>query len=289
MIRPTVALVSAADSEHFHLLKGLILSFRDLEPNRDIALCVIDLGLESYQRDWIAAHVDRMAAGRWDIDFPGNAELPRHMQSLTCRPFLPGYFPDYSTYLWLDADTWIQTASALDLFLEAARDGHMGLTPEIDRAYRCHYDQGVARRWMHRCYRDAFGDEVADCLWWMPVLNAGAFSLEAGSPSWAAWELRLRQALERTHEFVDQTALNLAIYAEEITAHFLPATANWLCNFAAPLYDPPTGDLLDPNLPHRKLGILHLAGPRPKNGPVELPTTSGGTVCRWLKFNGGEY
>src|ERR1019366_3197819 len=71
----------------------------------------------------------------WDLDFPGRAALPRHYQAMTARPYLPRHFPGYETYLWIDADAWVQDDAVLDLFIATARRGELAIVPEIDRGY----------------------------------------------------------------------------------------------------------------------------------------------------------
>lgn len=250
-------------------------------------MCVIDVGLDAGERLWLDANVDRVAEGRWDLPFPDRARAPRHLQALTCRPFLPDYFPGHDIYLWLDADTWVQRWTAVELFTAVTADGSIGVVPEIDRAYSCHYDSGLARRWMYHRYRETFGKQAAAAWWWNPVISAGAFSMRGTSSGWTIWVRHLEEGLTTTLDAVDQTALNRAIYSHELPAVFLPAEAHWLCNFALPWLaggDGAEARLVHPMLPHAELGILHLAGTQPKAGPADLPTTDGRSVRRWLTY-----
>jgi CheY-like chemotaxis protein len=157
---------------------------------------------------------------------------------------------------------------------------------ECDRAYSVHYDVGHGRRWMHQRYREAFGKEAADVLWWNPMLNAGVYSLRGDSGAWEAWADLLGRGLRRTQHAVDQIALNVLAYAGDLTPHFLPAHANWLCRWATPGWDESTQRLVHPLLPHSDLGVIHLAGPKPRDGAVEVATTRGSAISRWLTYRG---
>ena len=290
-----LAIVTAADSAYFRLFQGLVHSLASAGI-QDASLCVIDIGLSPAEREWAVGRAARVEDGRWDFDFPGRAERPQSLQGFTCRPYLPRYFPGYETYLWIDADAWVQDRRAVELFVEAAADGSIGVVPEIDRSYRIHYDMGAARRWLHRAYRRSFGKEAADLLWWNPNVNAGVFSLREDSACWSVWADLLLQALTGVSAepdagdhlwWVDQIALNYGIFTEVVPAQFLPSTANWMCSYATPLLDDDTGRLLHPRLPYEVLGIVHLAGRPPKAGPASVATTGGDTVTRWLTFEGG--
>lgn len=280
-----LALVTASDAAYFTLLQSLVRSVHAAAPPGACTLCVIDLGLAPAQRAWVDAHADRVVEGRWDLDFPTRDATPRHVQALTCRPFLPSYFPGSDVYVWLDADAWVQDWDAVVLFARACEDLSIAVCPELDRAYSCLYDRGLAQRWWHANYARAFGGHVANQLWRHPGISAGVFAARAGAPAWRVWAEHLQRGLERTVEAVDQTALAVAIYTEAMASTFLSADTCWLCLYARPRVDAETGSLVHPMPPYRKLGILHLAGVWPKQGPAELLTTRGDTITRWLTFD----
>lgn len=281
-----LALVTASDSTYLSLLRGLLESVRAVAPSGAVDLCVIDLGLSPEERTWLEGRADQVADGRWDIDFPDRDDTPRQLQGLTCRPFLPSYFPGYEVYFWLDADAWVQDWGAVELFRRAALEGSLGVVPELDAAYSCHYDGGHARRWTHQRYRIAFGKEAADVLWWNPLLNAGAFSLGGDSPGWNGWADLLERGTRRTLDAVDQTALNVLVHADELDARFLPSTANWLCGWATPALNEATGRLVHPLRPWEALGIVHLTGQGAKAAPVAVETVENRVLPRWLTYRG---
>jgi hypothetical protein len=247
---------------------------------------VIDLGLGPEELEWTKRHADEVEPGRWDVDFPDRDRAPRFQQGYTCRPFLPNYFPGHDVYIWIDADAWIQDWAAIELFESAASSGSIGIVPQIDRAYSLHYESWHDQRWKYRNFLDAFGEDAADVLSWSPTLNAGLFSMRGDSAGWAGWADLLERGIQRTLDVVDQTALNVLIYAGGLDAQYLPSTCNWMCMFASPALDSSASRLVHPMLPHETLGVVHLAGIEPKSGPATLLTADGRRETRWLTFQG---
>ncbi|MBV8650586.1 MAG: hypothetical protein JO255_03905 [Alphaproteobacteria bacterium] len=280
-------IVSGADSRYFPLLRDLVLSIREKAPGRNAALAALDLGFEESERAWLAAQGVRLAKPGWDLDFPNRARTPEIRKAQIARPFVPRYFPGYQTYLWIDADAWVQEWSAIEMALTAASLGKLAIAPEIDRSYKRHYKRpklfGMTLQW--HCYRKAYGWRVADRMGRNPMLNCGVFALRGDAPHWQRWIEAMTEALQRTNfVFIEQIALNYAIFGGMIAATFLPATCNWLCGDAAPMWDPVRDRLVEPNAPHQPLGILHLAGEGQKEKQFTLQTTTGGTTERMLRY-----
>jgi hypothetical protein len=253
-------IVSGASSGYFGLLQGCIASIRDKPEGREIALGILDVGLEEPQRAWLAEQGAEIVLPGWDIDFPGQAEAPRHRQALFARPFLPRHFPGHDLYLWIDADAWVQDWSAVELFFRATAERAMALVPEMDRSYRNFFHAWEEFHAVnHQAFREAFDRATADRLMRHPLLNAGVFALAVDAPHWRAWGKTLAEALQRSRNaLIDQTTLNHVIYAQGLPASFLPARCNWISHHAPPVRQAPGGPLLEPSLPHERLGIVHL-------------------------------
>jgi hypothetical protein len=253
-------IVSGADSGYFELLQGCVRSIRDKPEARKIALGILDVGLTGSERQWLAEQGATIAAPGWDLDFPDRDNAPRYRQAQYGRPFLPRHFPGHDLYLWIDADAWVQDWAAVDLLLQAAEEGRLAIVPEMDRSYRNFfhaYDEfhGV----IGEGYRAVFDEPTASRLARRPLLNNGVFALAAGAPHWQAWAETLGKSLQRSRNgLIDQTTLNHVVYEQNLPAHFLPAWCNWICHHAAPVRDAGSGFLTEPNLPHQKLGIVHL-------------------------------
>jgi hypothetical protein len=278
-------IVSGADSAYFPLLRDTVLSVRAQSPQA--AIGILDVGLYQEQREWLAARVTHLVHPAWDIDFPGRARTPEGRKAQFARPFLPQHFPGYELYLWIDADAWLQDWRAVELFVRAARGGRLAIVPEIDRAYKRHYKRpklfGLTLAWKN--YRKAFGWRVADRLGRNPMVNCGVFSLRGDAPHWRAWARIMEQAAQRTRFFfVEQTALNYAIFAEHLPVDFLPAYCNWMPGDAAPAFDPERRRFVEPYSPHEVIGIMHLAGAGAKNQVFRLTRLDGGIVETSLRY-----
>jgi hypothetical protein len=278
-------IVSGADSGYFPLLKELVLSLRDR--CRNAAIGILDVGLEPDQCRWLASRVTHVLRPGWDIDFPGRAKTPEMRKAQFARPFLPRHFPGYETYLWIDADAWVQDWRVVALYVEAAGGGKLAIVPEIDRAYKRHYKRpklfGLTLAWKN--YRTAFGLRVADRLGRNPMVNCGVFALTSDAPHWQVWGRVIERVAQRTRFFfVEQTALNYAIFAEHMPVDFLPAYCNWMPGDAAPAVDAERSLFVEPYSPHEVIGIMHLAGPEQKTNVFRLDRLDGGTIETSLRY-----
>ena len=285
-LRPDrLLIVSGADSAYFPLLRDTVRSV--LAQRAQAAIGILDVGLDGEQRAWLARHVTHLVQPGWDIDFPGREHTPQARQAQFARPFLPHHFPGYETYLWIDADAWLQDWRAVELYAEAAAGGRLAITPEIDRAYKRHYKRpklfGATLAWKN--YRAAFGWRAADRLGRNPMVNCGVFALRGDAPHWAAWARLIARVAQRTRFFfVEQTALNYAIFAEHLPVDFLPAYCNWMPGDAAPAFDAARGLFVEPYTPHEVIGVMHLAGREQKTHVFHLARLDGGTVETSLRY-----
>lgn len=284
-MRPTTAIVTAADAGYFELLADLVTSIRDKPEGRAMPICVLDLGLTAEQRAWLAPQVQQVKRPGWDIAFPGVERQPEHFKAMVARPFLPAYFPDYEALLWLDSDLWVQDWSAIETFLLALERHGFAITAALDRSYAFVYNRGNVRRMIHGVLAKSFDQATADAVAALPVMNSGAFVLPRQSPVWQAWQERLAHALQRHHHhMIEQCALNVVIYAQPRLPHLLPAVCNWMCMHALPAFDPAGRRLVEPFLPHVPLGLVHLGGGIKRQPEAPLQLTTGGTVTVPLTY-----
>ncbi|HYM71711.1 MAG TPA: hypothetical protein VET89_01930 [Stellaceae bacterium] len=278
-------IVSAADSGYFPLLHDAVSSVRAL--NRDVPVGVLDLGLAPDQLAWLGNQAVQIVRPGWDVDFPGRERMPETFKAQVARPFLPRHFPGYEMYFWLDADAWLQEWRAVELYCAAAGSGKLAIALELDRAYKRHYKRpkllGMNLAW--KTYREAFGWRVADRLGRNPTANCGVFALHRTAPHWAAWARVMTRVLHRTRFFfVEQIALNYAIFGDGLPANFLPAYCNWAVGDALPAFDAARRLFVEPHAPHETIGVVHLAGPDQKTGVFRLDCLDGGTVETSLRY-----
>ena len=277
---------SGADDGYFPLLRDTVMSI--LAHRRDAAIGILDFGLVSEQRDWLAERVRHLVRPDWDIDFPGRVHTPEARKAQLSRPFLRRHFPGYETYLWVDADAWLQDWRAVELYIAAAGRDKIAITPEIDRAYKRHYKRpklfGRTLSW--KCYREAFGWRTAERLGRNPIVNCGVFALHRDAPHWEAWARVIGHVAQRTRFFyIEQTALNYVIFAEHLPVNFLPAYCNWMPGDAAPAFDGARGLFVEPYAPHEVIGVMHLAGEAAKSHTFRLRRLDGGDVVTSLRYS----
>ena len=282
-------IVTAADANYFGLLEGMLASIRTLpEPQATQApITVLDLGLTAEQLEIISPQVTKIVTPGWDYDFPGRAQKPGGYKAFTARPHLPKHVPGYDVYLWIDADAWVQDWSVVELYLDVAWKGKLAVALEVDRCYQTTF-KWQRPRWntlTFRQYRLGYGWRAANRLGRNPFVNSGAFALRADAPHWKLWQEALGHALTSVQDgLVEQTALNYVIYHHKSPTGLLPAWCNWMCITAPPMIDADTKLLVEPQPPHRPLGIVHLLGPI-KDKVFTLETSDGRTVERTLRFS----
>ncbi len=291
----TATIVSASDAAYFDLLKGLVCSIRDKPEGRDIALSILDVGLDSSQRHWLADQGAAIAEPGWDFEIPASMNAPSHFRALLARPFLRRYFPGHDIYLHIDSDAWVQDWSAVDIYLAAAADGLLAITPQVDRAYNTNFKRPrrYRRTQNYKSFKWSYGWLTADRLARNPILNCGVFALPADGPHWDLWAAAIRRALTRrtlrsrrgwpdlNFKLIEQTAMNYVVFGDKPPATFLPAWCNWFCAHAAPKFDRTRGLLVEPHAPYRPIGIVHLAGEDFQNRAFDLDELHGeGTTTR---------
>ncbi|HEX5318904.1 MAG TPA: hypothetical protein VFW46_07090 [Stellaceae bacterium] len=278
-------IVTAADRGYFPLLQDNVASVRALRA--EVPIGVLDLGLDADHRTWLEGQAVSIVRPGWDVDFPGQARTPETLKAQVARPFLPRHFPYYEMYLWLDADAWLQDWRAVEMYRTAAGRDRLAIAIEIDRAYKRHYKRpklfGRTLAWKN--YREAFGWRVADRLGRNPMVNCGVFALHQTAPHWSAWQRLTAQVLRRTRFFyVEQIALNYAVFAEHLPVNLLPSYCNWMAGDAAPAFDAARGLFVEPYAPNEVIGVMHLAGPEQKTQVFRLDRLEGGTVETSLRY-----
>jgi lipopolysaccharide biosynthesis glycosyltransferase len=257
-------LVTCSDSNYFTLLKSLILSISNHWKNTNTDICVLDLGLLDEQRQWLRNLKIRindaisLASG---LGF--QLETPIEL-NVCLRTYLPRILPGYKTYLWMDADTWVQDPLALDHYFQAAEKHEVVAAVILDRTYNFCKMPNVRWKKIFNWYvKGGFRDEVANKMSTVPVINAGVFAARANSTLWNKWPDLTLKIIDSQKDYypADQTALNYLIYNKKsITSLILPAEYNWLCGFSLPIFDANNFKFYTPEPPFSFIKIMHLAG-----------------------------
>jgi hypothetical protein len=291
----SATIVTAADAKFFNLLVDLIQSCRNGPFAATLPIQVLDIGLTAEQRRYLSDNKINAIVPGWDVPVAWREALPVYFKSLYSRPYLPKYFPGHDLYLWIDADAWVQDDSVLPYFLRAAQAGKMAIVQETDRGYWTAYKPPKLWSQNHKAFAWAYGWKVGYRLGRNPILNGGVWALAADAPHWAAWQAALNRALlprksqpsiaNMSFHIVEQTAQNYVVFGDRLPATFLPAYCNWFCGKGDPMFDPAAGLLVEPHEPHRRLGIVHLAGKGVKERIFKLVTPTGGTVETGLSYS----
>jgi len=278
-------IVSGADSGYFPYLQELWLSYRESGAYAIASFGVLDLGLEEPQRDWLKARDIVIVAPDWPYPDERLKNKPGWFKAMVCRPFLPELFPGHAFVFWIDADSWLQDAHALTLFIDGARRDGFSVVPAVDRAYHPDFfGDGWFLEWQKTCIRNGFGEELAEQLYRYPIISAGAICGASQAPHWKAWQDTTGAALKRSvYREVEQTALFVTVHRGKLPVHLLPSHCHWVCNMGLPAIDVQRGLFVEPYLPYTPIGIMGLATDT-KTGEFVLPTTDGGKLTTQLRF-----
>jgi hypothetical protein len=281
------AIASAGDDKYIAILQGLIRSIRAVPQGAGVPIVVLDLGFGANSLAWLAGQGVRCVVPDWDHKF--NGIPPTYYKAMVSRPHLPKYVDEGDTIVWLDADTWIQDWSAIDLLLQGADASGFAIVPELDRSYSPMYGEHPYLSSLFDWYKRCFDEETARRLYVYPLLNCGVFAAKVNAPHWRSWAELMAQSLERAILFVnEQTALNVLLHSGRVPVSLLPAACNWICARSQPFVSEDGRTLLEPQIPHAPLGIVHLAGYdyNTKDRLFTLSTPGGGKVERALLYAG---
>ena len=272
----TNTIVTMSDKNYFDLLQELIHSIKRHQESQNISICILDAGLSAEQVKVLEEQVDSIKKAEWNIKVPNYKIYGKEwLKSQVSRAFLPKYFPEYEKYLWLDCDAWVNSWDAVNLYFKACENGTLGITQSIGPGYR-----NLARvNWIFNriamiktqnykhAKKSGFSESIARKIAFAPHLNIGVFSLSKNSKIWEIWQTILEKSLKKGPIFGSEgLAMNIAVYANEVSTEFLPLTCNWIASHVLPKFDEEKKTFVEPYLPNKPIGIMHLAAGIWKNG-----------------------
>jgi hypothetical protein len=181
----SLAIVTAADSGFFGYLFGMLRSVRDKPQGASAALCVLDDGFSESQRD--ALFIQGASVRR--LEWPYLRSLTTDARICLSKCQSPEYFPGYDTYMWIDADAWVQSWDAIDAYCAGAEECGFCIAPEWHPSYSLTHFWGIefAKGW--------FGPPAPGTRD-IPI-NAGVFAGRADAPHSKAWRKRIADVVER--------------------------------------------------------------------------------------------
>ena len=297
-------IVSLADANYFPLLEELVDSIKRFRESKDVAICILDAGLTSDQKNSLLKKVDEIKPAEWDIQVsPEKVKGKEWLKSQVSRAFLPKYFPNYEKYLWIDCDAWVNDWNCLELYFKACDNEKLGITQTIGPGYkitsRVNWLIGklaiIKSQNFKHAIKSKIGYEKARKLAFAPHINIGVFSLNKNSKVWEIWQKNLQQTLRAGNIFgSEQLAINISVYIDNVTTEFLPLNCNWITSNLLPKYDEDQKTFVEPYLPNYKIGIIHLAAGiwkdgkdmrTDKNVKIEIETLNDKKIIKSLRFN----
>jgi lipopolysaccharide biosynthesis glycosyltransferase len=262
-------LISSSDDKYFILLLELINSFFFHNLDKNFEFGVIDTGLTNDQIFTLKNKNIIVKQGKWDVSFPQYKIRGReYLKNIIARAYLPDYFQGFDKYIWLDADTWINDKSTFLLLDEGCNNDKICIIPQVDRAY----GKFAKVEWVFnfpkkiktinfKNIKRSISSNLAKKYAMYPTLNGGVFSIGSNAKIWKSFQKNVELASRKGRIFgTDQVALIMMIHEDKISAEFLPAYVNWLCEFNLPFYDKVNDKFVEPYLPHHPVGLMHLAG-----------------------------
>ena len=293
-------IISLADSNYFELLNELVDSIKRFKESDNTAICIMDAGLTEDQKSILAGKVEEIKPADWDIEVPEfKIRGKEWLKSQVSRAFLPKYFPNYKKYLWIDADAWVNSWEAIELYFKGCENNKLSIATSADRAYgrvlRAEWFFGSFARIKSQNYKHAkssgFSEKIARQVALKPHLNIGVFALQENAPHWQVWQKNLKIALKAGKIWgSEQIAMNIAIYHDEMDVEILPAYCNWTL-IEALKFDKDKDTLVEPYLPNHKIGIVHFAGKnndqirKNKDFVSKIKTVDGDLIDKKLRFN----
>jgi hypothetical protein len=293
-------IISLADSNYFELINELVDSIKSFKQSENIAICIMDAGLKEEQVEILKKKVDSVKKAEWDIEVSSSKIKDKEwLKSQVSRAFLPKYFPGYEKYLWIDADAWVNSWYAIELYLKGCENKKLAIATSADRAYgrvlRADWIFGSLAKIKSQNYKHAkssgFSEKIARQVALKPHLNIGVFALEANAPHWEVWQKNLKKALSSGKIWgSEQIAMNITIYTDNLPVEILPAYCNWT-SIELLKFDKDKKTLVEPYLPNHEIGIVHFAGKNNdhirnnKEFNSKINTVDGDTILKKLRFS----
>ena len=297
-------IVSLADANYFPLLNELVDSIKRFEESENVAICILDAGLEKEQIEKLSKKVDEIKPAEWDIEVPGyKVKGKEWLKSQVSRAFLPKYFPSYEKYLWIDCDAWVNDWNSVALYFKACDNGKLGITQTIGPGYKITSKVNwlfgklalIKSQNFKHAVKSKIGYADARKLAFAPHINIGVFSLEKNSNGWSVWQNNLSKTLKAGNIFGSEgLAINMSVYIDDLETEFLPLNCNWITSNMLPKYDEKHSIFVEPYLPNYKIGIMHLAAGIWKDGrdmrvdksvKIEIETLDKKKILKSLRYN----
>lgn len=267
MSKESLIIISGGDSKYFPLLKNLITSIRSFKEGRNVALGMLDGGMNDRQTEELRSYDVRVIKPEWPNEKTKNkAKNKEYLLINLNKPKLDQLFEDFEILLWLDGDTWMQTWDAVPLFMQVANKGKFAvvskatrLKPNVMNISRQLFGWVKTQEVLYKnAKRARLPAKIARSLINRPVLNAGAYALRQDAPHWEVWRKWQAICLHHGRSFTsDQLSLALTIYEDKLPYEALPD----ICNYMGPWrINQTTQQLVDYFAPYDPISVVHVFG-----------------------------
>lgn len=263
-----VLIVTGADATYFPLMMELINSIHMHERGKKLPIGIIDAGLTENQ---IERLYQRNCLIRQFV--PSSQKIQHAIKSREAlavnlgKLWLDKLFPEYELFVFLDADTWVQSWAALELLIGAAAEGGLAIVSTWNRhrdSFPVHWYWGlipVFRSFnLKAASRAALPLSIRKKVSRYPDLNAGVYALRRDAPHWERMRYWQDRILKRGRAFTsDGLSMALACCIDQLPCQRMSSSCNYTLQ-QQPLYDEFARKFVDPFYPHQSIGIMHLTG-----------------------------
>ena len=288
------AIISGCDNNYFNTYLNLYNSLIDNKCFKYADLCFVNISVSENNLKKISKNIKKIIEPDWDFNFKFKTRDWKKV--LTIRPFLKKYFPGYDTYIWLDADTWVQTHEFINDFVEVSKNKKVSIVPEFDINYEINREKYSFNKiifnfykvkgWSYKNLKKYFDQKTFNKLLQKPILNAGVFSIPGESIIWDLWADEYKKIVENsTDDYclnMDQASLNKILYDNLDLVNFFNSEYNYLIKNSLPFINKNNFFCIK-DYPFNKIKILHLTQIN-KNELYEIKTIDGNKVKKNFQY-----
>lgn len=265
---PRRLLVTGSDARYYPLLQEMIASVRRFPEWTGLEIACLDGGLNAAQKAELLAEGIIVKSPLYPLEIPQKAIRKR--PDIIMNPaklWLDRTFPEFDTYVWFDADLWLQESTALSLYFEAAESTPhpLVMVPEMfnHKPFRLRwwpFNLAQNRSILYKNARLArLPRDICRAIGVRPTLNGGAFALSRHAVHWEILRQWQKHILRNGGKIFscDQLSFALVMYHDKLPQKWLPTG----CNYMGPwLWNPESGKLCEDFYPHQPVNVVHLAG-----------------------------
>ncbi|UMM64305.1 glycosyltransferase [Aristophania vespae] len=260
-------IVTGCDSRYFPLLEELIASIQRFPEAKNLAIACVDGGLSPDNLRCLARKNIPVQAPYIPETISKKALKKRPSLAIgLSKLWLNEFFPEFDSILWLDADSWVQESSALELLFSATETENPALAtiPELflHKPFRLRWLPFNLAQIRSILYKNTtiarLPRSIRRYVGVRPTLNGGIFALSRTAPHWKKLQDWQKIVLKHGKIFCsDQLSLSLCGHVDKLPVEFLPPG----CNYMGPWhFNTETKKICELTYPHFPAGIIHLAG-----------------------------